>query len=115
REAVELRIGPDRAAILDLMGGALGLLLPSRLEGLPMVPAEAMAAGLPVIASAVGAVSEVVEEGVTGLLIRPADPAALAEAMRRLVGDRHLRERLSIESRRSSQRFSWDRVARAHL
>jgi glycosyltransferase involved in cell wall biosynthesis len=113
--SVDLRMGLDRAAVLELMAGALALVMPSRLEGLPMVPAEAMAAGLPVIAANVGAMEEIVVPERTGLLVPPADPAALAEAMRRMVADVHLRHLLSNESRRSAERFSWDRVARAHL
>ena len=80
-----------------------------------MVPAEAMAAGLPVIAARVGAMEEIVVAEVTGLLVPPADAPALAAAMRRVVSDAHLRQRFSNEARRSADRFSWDRVARAHL
>lgn len=115
REFVEVRVRPDRAAVLELMAGALALVMPSRLEGLPMVPAEAMAAGLPVIASKVGAMEEIVIPESTGLLVPPADASALAEAMRRLAADGHLRGRMSNQSRQSAERFSWDRVARAHL
>lgn len=113
--SVELRARPDRAEVLGLMTGALAMVMPSRLEGLPMVPAEAMAAGVPVIAARVGAVEEIVKSGVTGLLVPAEDAAALAEAMRRVVSDAHLRDAMSNESRRSAERFSWDRVARAHL
>lgn len=115
RDRVDLRVGVDRAATLELMSGALALILPSRLEGLPMVPAEAMAAGVPVIAADVGAMKEIVLSEVTGLLVPPADPTALAGAIRRVLLDPHLRHQLSNESRRSAERFSWDTVARAHL
>lgn len=115
RERIDLRVGLDRAAVLDLMGGALALVMPSRLEGLPMVPAEAMAAGLPVIAANVGAMEEIVVPESTGLLVPPDDPSALATAMRRLLQDPALRNAFSVESRRSADRFSWDRVAQAHL
>src|SRR5690606_31943453 len=101
--------------VLNLMGGALALVMPSRLEGLPMVPAEAMAAGLPVIAADVGAMEEIVRPEVTGLLLPPDDAAALTEAMRRLLRDDYLRHQFSNESRRAATRFSWDRVAAAHL
>lgn len=114
-ERVDLRIGLDRAAVLGLMSGALALVMPSRLEGLPMVPAEAMAAGLPVIAAEVGAMKEIVLPEVTGLLVPAADPPALAQALRRLLRDPHLRHAMSNEARRSAERFSWDRVATAHL
>lgn len=112
---IDLRIGAERAEVLDLMGGALALAMPSRLEGLPMAPAEAMAAGVPVIATRVGALAEVVEEPSTGLLVPPDDPPALADAIDRLLSDPQLRQRMSEDARRSAERFSWERVAAAHL
>lgn len=115
REGVEVRLQPDRAAVLELMAGALALVMPSRLEGLPMVPAEALAAGVPVIATRVGAMEEIVTPGVTGLLVSPDSPVELEAAMKQLVADEHLRDRMSAEARRSAERFSWERVARAHL
>ena len=63
-------------------------------EGLPQVLFEAQAAGLPVVATAVGGVPEAVHDGRTGLLIVPGDPAAAVRAVRRLVDDRALRERI---------------------
>ncbi|HEX6925489.1 MAG TPA: glycosyltransferase [Longimicrobiaceae bacterium] len=113
--AVELIPRPARAQVLTLMAGALAMVMPSRLEGLPMAPAEAMAAAVPVIASRVGAVEEIVISGSTGLIVPPADPAALAAAMSRLAADADLRAAMSAEARRSAARFSWDTVARAHL
>ncbi|HWK90170.1 MAG TPA: glycosyltransferase family 4 protein, partial [Longimicrobium sp.] len=75
---VEVRAGADRAEVLELMSGALALLMPSRIEGLPMVPAEAMAAGVPVIATDVAAVAEVVAPPDGGVLVPPGDAEALA-------------------------------------
>jgi glycosyltransferase involved in cell wall biosynthesis len=113
--AVDLRVGASRAEVLALMAGALALVMPSRLEGLPMVPAEAMAAGVPVIASAVGALAEVVEAPECGLLVPPGDRVALEQAMHRLVVDAPLRRSMSEAARRSAERYSWDRVAASHL
>lgn len=113
-EAVHLHEGADRLEVLELLSGALALLMPSRLEGLPMVPAEAMAAGVPVIAADVGAVAEVVERG-AGVLIRPGDPAALAASALRLAADADLRRRMSEAARISARRFSWERIADEHL
>ena len=71
----------DRGVVATAMAGALALVVPSLwYEGLPMVIAEAFAAGTPVIASRIGALADIVEDGVTGLLVRPGDAADLARA-----------------------------------
>ena len=64
-----------------LLRRARMFVLPSLSEGIPLTALEAMARGLPVIATRVGGLPEVVENGATGLLVRPADPAALAAAI----------------------------------
>jgi glycosyltransferase involved in cell wall biosynthesis len=64
------------------------LIVPSRWEGFGLIAAEAMRAGLPVIATRVGGLAEIVEENVTGLLVPPDDPAALVEAIRSLTDAR---------------------------
>ena len=76
---VDIHANASRAQVLALMSGALALLMPSRLEGLPMVPAEAMAAGVPVVATDVAAVSEVVAPPDGGVLVPPGDFIPLAE------------------------------------
>ena len=73
--------------------------LPSLYEGMPLSILEAMGAGLPVIATAVDGTPEVVEDGETGLLVPPADPAALARAVVRLLDDRALAVRLGQNGR----------------
>jgi glycosyltransferase involved in cell wall biosynthesis len=64
------------------------LVVPSRSEGSPNVVVEAMAAGVPVVATAVGGVPEIVTDGVNGTLVRPEDPAALAHAILDCLADR---------------------------
>jgi colanic acid/amylovoran biosynthesis glycosyltransferase len=64
-------------------------------EGIPVVLMEAMASGVPVVASGLSGIPELVEDGVSGLLVPPGDPRALAQALRRLHGDPELRERLA--------------------
>ncbi len=85
------------------------LCLPSVNEGLPNVGLEAMACGLPVVASQVGGVPEIVREGVNGFLVAPSDPQALAEALRRALATKWDREAI----RASVSQFDWDGNARA--
>jgi glycosyltransferase involved in cell wall biosynthesis len=83
--------------------------LPSLYEGFPLAIQEAMAAGRAVIASAVGGVPEAVRDGVTGLLVPPSDPAALADAIRRLLADPALAQRMGAAGRvRAEQEFSYE-------
>ena len=69
-------------------------------DGLPNVVPEAMAHGLPVISSAAGGAAEAVIDGATGLIVDPADPRALADAVRRLANDPALCSRLGTAGRR---------------
>lgn len=75
------------------------LALGSRLEGQALAPLEALAAGVPVVATDVPGASESVEDGETGLLVRPKDPEALAKAIGRVLADAGLRARLAAGSR----------------
>lgn len=97
---------------VKLLGGCDVFVLPSYGEGLPYALLEAMAAGIPVIATPVGAIPDVVSDGTHGLLVPPRDGKALARALAELSGDR---ERLSWMSRACRRRvraaFSIDRVA----
>ena len=85
---------------------------PSKMEGLSNSILEAMAAGLPVVASSAGGNAEIVEDGVTGLLVPPGRPEPLAEAIRRLLDDAALRKRLGEQGLRNvNERCSESRVA----
>jgi glycosyltransferase involved in cell wall biosynthesis len=74
---------------------------------------EALAVGTPVIATRVGGVPEVVEDGVNGLLVPPGDAAALAEAVRRFFADGALRDRLRAAAAPSVERFAPDAIVDA--
>lgn len=75
--------------------------LPSHFEGLPMALLEALAYGLAVIATPVGAIEEAVEDGVSGLLVPVRDAEELATALARCISDKHLRARLQSGARRT--------------
>jgi glycosyltransferase involved in cell wall biosynthesis len=82
-----------RADVPSLLAAADAFVLASRYEGLPNVVMEALAAGVPVVGTAVGGMDELVHEGVSGYLVPPSLPEALASAMRRMMDvsneDRH--------------------------
>ena len=88
------------------------LACPSLYEGFGLPAGEAMACGLPVAATTGGALPEVVEDGVTGILVPPGDAPALAEAIRTLMGDADLRRRMGQAGReRVLEKFSWRKAA----
>lgn len=86
----------DRAALYHSLDA---LLMPSDFEGTPMVLLEAMASGLPVVASAVDGIAEVCSDGVDALLIPPRDVAGYAAELERLIADAALRERIGANAR----------------
>jgi glycosyltransferase involved in cell wall biosynthesis len=91
------------------LAGATMFVLPSFVEGMPMALLEAMSFGLPVIATPVGGVPEIVTHGLDGLLVPPGDIDALAAAITRLTSDPELRARLGRAARETvAKRFSLD-------
>jgi glycosyltransferase involved in cell wall biosynthesis len=76
-----------RSDIRDLLAACDLFVLPSNYEALGLAVLEAMAAGRAVVATAVGGIPEAVLNGVTGVLVRPRDPSALASAIRTLLAD----------------------------
>jgi glycosyltransferase involved in cell wall biosynthesis len=90
--------------------------VPSLYEGFGLPAAEAMACGLPVVATTAGALPEVVEDGRSGILVPPRDHYALAGAIRRLLKDEPLRWAMGEEGRsRVEKNFSWEEAARKTL
>jgi glycosyltransferase involved in cell wall biosynthesis len=81
-------------------------------EPFGIVPLEAMACGVPVVAAAVGGLRDTVVDGSTGIHVPPRDPEAIAAALARLLGDPALRDELGAAGqRRVRSRYSWERVA----
>ena len=112
--------GPLRGRVPDALGFVSGaelaahyeraavVVCPSPREGYGVVAREAMAHGRPVVATAVGGLLDAIEDGVTGLLVPPGDPAALRAAIETLLADAELRRRLGTAAREAARdRFSW--------
>ena len=91
------------------------LVLPSHSEGLPLVVLEAMAAGLPIVTTGIRGMADHLRDGVNALLVPPGDPAALAAALTRLLGDREARARMGGANRERVAAFSPERVGRDYL
>jgi glycosyltransferase involved in cell wall biosynthesis len=95
----------------ELLARASVFVLPSHAEAMPMSLLEAMAAGCPVIASAVGGIPDVVQDGVNGLLVPPNSPRVLAQALRTLLSDPALAARLGREARSTiARRYTTERA-----
>jgi len=102
-----------RLDVPELLSEVAISVLPSLSEALPNVVLESMAAGVPVVATRVGGNPEVVEEGVTGLLVPPQDPAALAKAICRLLENPELASRYGRAGKqRIAEQFSLERMVR---
>jgi glycosyltransferase involved in cell wall biosynthesis len=122
RRVAELGIGerfrmPGFTRELDrLLPWADVVVLPSHTEGLPNVALEASAAGVPVVATAVGGTPEAVDDGLTGYLVPPGDPASLANALIALLHDEPTRARMGRAGReRMRELFSFEAQAAAYL
>jgi glycosyltransferase involved in cell wall biosynthesis len=108
RASAEVEQLPWRDDAPSLMRHLDVLVLPSHQEPFGTVLGEAMAVGTPVVATRVGGLAEVVEDGVTGLLVEPGDPPALADAVARVL---ERREQLGAAAREHAVRFGADAYA----
>ena len=114
--AAGVELAGERDDVPAVLAASDVFVLPSFSEGMPMSVLEAMAAGLPVVASAVGGVPELVDDDVTGLLVPPGDETALAGALERALGDMALRRRLGAAGRtRVEEHFALDAFREAHV
>jgi glycosyltransferase involved in cell wall biosynthesis len=92
-----------RADVPALLAASDAFVLPSLFEGTPLSMLEAMAAGKPVVSSAIPGTDEIVVDGETGLLVPAGDSEALADALRRVVAEPELRARLGAAARRRAE------------
>jgi glycosyltransferase involved in cell wall biosynthesis len=114
--AKAVRLLGERTDVSELLAGSDVFVLSSASEGLPLSVEEAMAAGLPVVASAVGGVPELVVDGETGFLVPPGEAERLAEALGMLLGDPALRRRMGRSGRaRAEELFDLTAFRQAHV
>jgi glycosyltransferase involved in cell wall biosynthesis len=98
--------------VVELYSHAAVFVCPSVYEPFGLINLEAMACETPVVASAVGGILEVVEDGVTGVLVPPGRPGELADALRRVLADPAMARAMGHAGRRRvEERFSWASVA----
>lgn len=124
RLAAQLGIGPslvwlgpvaDRSTYQAVMRGASAFVLPSEYEAFGLVLLEAMAAGVPVVATSVGGVPEVLDGGRFGRLVPYGQVAPLASAILQLLTDESAARQLAAEGRRRVEAFTWDTTVKRSL
>ena len=101
---------PTDRQLADLYRQAAVFIFPSLFEGFGLPPLEAMACGAPVVTTACGGISEFARDGENCLMVPPADADALAQAILRLLGDPHLRARLSSAGVETARPWTWTRT-----
>jgi glycosyltransferase involved in cell wall biosynthesis len=102
-------VGADERS--RLLRASWAFALPSHLEAMPMAVLEAMAAGLPVVATRVGGIPAAVSHGVSGFLVEPRDPTAIAQALGALLADAAMRRSMGRAGRaRALEHFSPERI-----
>ncbi len=102
----------EREDVPAILAGLDAAVVPSRFEGFSLSVLEAMACGVPVVATAVGAIPEIVVDGRNGLLVPAGDAAALARALSTLLADRDLAGRLARAGRETAARYTVDAFVR---
>ena len=101
----------DEPHVERLLASADAFVRPSLSEGMSLAVLEAVAAGLPVIASDVSGMRALIEDGVSGLIVRPGDVDALTAALRRIIAGRDLRVAMGEAARVRAAGYGWDAVA----
>jgi glycosyltransferase involved in cell wall biosynthesis len=109
-DRIEFRGSLPRDEALRVVAGATAGLLSSAWENLPHSAVEALSVGVPMVATAVGGVPEVVHDGENGLLVPPGRPDELAAAMRRVLEEPGLRDRLAAAAKPSVEALSSDAI-----
>jgi glycosyltransferase involved in cell wall biosynthesis len=109
--------GPaTRAAVPGLFAGSEVVVVPSRAdEGLPLVSIEAMASGRPLISTRSGGITEIVTDGVDGIVVEREDERGLAQALHRVLEDERYAAEIGRAAEQRAWRFDWDVLADAYV
>jgi len=99
----------------DIYRSADIFILPSSMEGMPSVVLQAMASGLPIIATRVDGFKEILEENVNGFFAEYNNPKDLADQIEKLIKSKELRDKMSKKSLEKAKNFSWDYIADQYL
>jgi len=110
QEKVEITGKVPYEAVHTYLTNSTLFVLPSLNEGLPNALIQAMAAGLPIVASKVGSIPEAVRNGIDGLLVKPGSPNELAESIARILKDRELALKLARNAKSSAERYRADYI-----
>ncbi|OGI06164.1 MAG: hypothetical protein A3I68_02660 [Candidatus Melainabacteria bacterium RIFCSPLOWO2_02_FULL_35_15] len=115
REKINFLGWKDLEELPEIYRRADIFILPSVMEGMSSVVLQAMASGLPIVASRVKGFEEVVVENINGLFAEYNNPEQFAEAIEKLIKSPELREKMSKQSVEKSKQFSWENIAKKYL
>ncbi|MEW6139804.1 MAG: glycosyltransferase [Thermodesulfobacteriota bacterium] len=106
---------PRRTALAEIADAAVAV-FPTRWEGLPLAPLELMHMGIPIVAAHAGGTTEIIEHGVSGILVRDRDPVQYADAVRKITRDPDYRDRLVRNAKLVVRdRFTQKRVTEQYI
>ena len=115
RDRVIVRPRVDAEALLALYRQSDLFVFPTLSEGFSAALLEAMAMGLPIVATAVGAAPDILQHDVNALLVPPFDAGGLTRAICRLLADVELRKRLGTRAQSTARTYQWDRVCHEYM
>jgi glycosyltransferase involved in cell wall biosynthesis len=108
---IKIGVSVNDPALIDCYLSCDLFVLPSSMETFPLVILEAMYAGLPIVATYVGGVPDIVKNGVNGFLIPPNDPQRLYERCLQLVKDDKLRNEMGTINKKTVENYTWSKIA----
>jgi len=110
-DVVKIGLSLDDPAVIDCYFSCDLFVLPSTMETFPLVILEAMYAGLPIVATRVGGISDIVEDGVNGFLVSPNDHEQLYHSCLRLLKDKKMRNEMGTKNKETAENYTWSKIA----